>query len=194
MRKGFAQECRLTHGPSLMAIEKPESVSFHELVALRQFEILAHHLAYEFPKRCTRHPTQFQPGFGCVTEQCFDFGGAKIARVDRDDAMPGLEIVALLMEAIALPSDPDADFLGGKIDEIAYRMLLARGNHEVLGCLLLQHQPLHLDIIPCMSPIALGIEIAEMNALLKSKLDARQRARNLPRDERLAAKWRLMIE
>src|SRR5258708_12973069 len=123
MRKGFAQECRLTHGPSLMAIEKPESVSFHELVALRQFEILAHHLAYEFPKRCTRHPTQFQPGFGCVAEQCFDFGGAKIARVDRDDAMLGFDIVALLIHSIPLPSDPHADFLAPHIDEISYPML-----------------------------------------------------------------------
>src|SRR5258708_34867361 len=115
MRKGFAQECRLTHGPSLMAIEKPESVSFHELVALRQFEILAHHLAHEFPKRCTRHPTQFQPGFGCVAEQCFDFGGAKIARVDRDNAMPGLDIVALLIDPLSLPSYPDSHFLPATI-------------------------------------------------------------------------------
>src|SRR5260370_25417320 len=89
MRKGLPSECcRRMHGRSFMAIEKPESVSFDQLVALRQFQILAHHLAYEFPKRCTRHPTQFQPGFGCVAEQRFDFGGAKIARVDRDDAMP----------------------------------------------------------------------------------------------------------
>src|SRR6266481_791673 len=134
MRKDFAPECSLTHGASLMAIEKPESVLFDELVALCQFQILAHHLAHEFPKGCTRHPTQLQPGFRCVAEQCFDFGGAKIARVDRDDAMPGLDIVALLIDAVALPSDPDADFLRSKINEIAHRMLLTRGNHEVLRC------------------------------------------------------------
>src|SRR5258706_15176981 len=194
MRKGFAPECSLTHGPSLMAIKEPESVSFDELVAVRQFQILAHHLAHEFPKRCTRYPTQLQPGFGCIAEQCFDFGGTKIAWVDRDDAMSGLNIVALFIEAVALPSDPDADFLGGKIDEIAHGMLLTGGNHEVLRCILLQHQPLHLDIIPCMAPITFGTEIAEVNTFLKTKFDTGKRPRDLPRDERLAAEWRFMIE
>src|SRR6266446_4019440 len=194
MRKGFAPECSLTYGPSLMAIKEPESVSFDELVALRQFQILAHHLAHQLPKRCTRYPTQLQPGFRCVAEQCFDFGGTKIAWIDRDDALSGLNIVALFIEAVALPSDPDADFLGGKIDEVAHRMLLTCGNHEVLRFVLLQHQPLHLDIIPCMAPIALGAQIAEMNAFLKPKLDARKRARNLSGNERLAAKRRLVIE
>src|SRR5258707_8410247 len=57
----FTSECSLTHqGRSLMAIKEPESVSFDELVALRQFQILAHHLAHEFPKRCTRYPIQLQ--------------------------------------------------------------------------------------------------------------------------------------
>src|SRR5258708_12655057 len=194
MRKGFAPECSLTHGPSLMAIKEPESVPFDELVALRQFQILAHHLAHELPKRCTRYPTQLQPGFGCIAEQCFDFGGTKIAWVDRDDALSGLNIVALFIEAVALPSDPDADFLGGKIDEVAHRMLLTCGNHEVLRFVLLQHQPLHLNIIPCMAPIALGTEIAEMNAFLKTKLDAGKRARNLSGNECLAAEWRFMVE
>src|SRR6266403_436604 len=184
MRKGFARNVALpTQGRSLMAIEKTESVSFDELVALRQFQILAHHLAHEFPKGCTRHPTQLRPGFRRVAEQCFDLGGTKIARVDRDDAMSGLNIVALFIEAVALPSDPDADFLGGKIDEVAHRMLLTCGNHEVLRFVLLQHQPLHLDIIPCMAPIALGTEIAQMNAFLKPKLDAGKRPRDLSGNE-----------
>src|SRR5258707_537207 len=195
MRKGLPRNVAARmHGRSFMAIEKPESVSFDELVALRQFQILAHHLAHELPKRCTRYPIQLQPGFRCVADQRFDFGGTKIARVNRDDAMPGLDIVALLMEATALPSDPDADFLRCEIDEIAHGMLLTSGNNEVLRRCLLQHQPLHLDIIPCMVPIAFGTEIAEMNTLLKTKLDASKRPCDLPRDECLASEWRFMIE
>src|SRR2546421_12021711 len=45
-----------------------------------------------------------------------------------------------------------------------------------------------------MTPIAFGTEISEMNAFLKTKLDAGKRPRDLPCDERLAAEWRFMIE
>ena len=45
-----------------------------------------------------------------------------------------------------------------------------------------------------MAPIAQRIQIAEINLLLKTKLDARQSARNLSRDKRFAANGRFMIE
>src|SRR5258705_12652707 len=110
-------------------------------------------------------------------------------RIDGDDSLPGLDVVALLIDAVALPSNLDPDFLGSKIDELAHRVLFAGGDHIILRCLLLQYQPLHLDIVARMAPIALRSEVAEMHALLKSKLDARQRALDLAANKRLASEW-----
>ena len=51
----------------LMTVEKPEAVIFNEFIALRQFQILAHHLADQFAERRPRHPSQLAFGFQGVT-------------------------------------------------------------------------------------------------------------------------------
>ena len=51
---------------------------------------------------------------------------------------------------------------GGYVHELTNGMLLAGCDHEILWLLLLQHQPLHFDIILRMSPVAQRIEIAEI--------------------------------
>ena len=72
-------------------------------------------------------------------------------------------------------------------------MLPGRDN-KILGLLLLQHQPLHLNIIFGVAPVAQGVQIAEKQAILQAELDARQRARNFSGNEGLATTRRLVIE
>ncbi len=62
------------------------------------------------------------------------------------------------------------------------------------GLILLQHQPLHLDVVAGMAPVAQRVEVAEVKAILQSELDARQRAGDLAGDEGFAAHRRFVVE
>ncbi len=73
-------------------------------------------------------------------------------------------------------------------------MLLAGGDDVVLRLLLLEHEPLHLDVVAGVAPVALGVEVAEVEILLQADLDAGEAAGDLAGDEGLAAQGRLVIE
>src|SRR5207244_8514061 len=49
-------------------------------------------------------------------------------------------------------------------------------------------------VISRVTPVALGVEVAEVQAILHSELDAGEAARDLARNEGLAAYWRLVVE
>src|SRR3954467_10510246 len=51
-----------------------------------------------------------------------------------------------------------------------------------------------LDVVPGMAPVALGREIAEIERLLQSHLDAGDAARDLARDKGLTADRALVVE
>ena len=53
---------------------------------------------------------------------------------------------------------------------------------------------MHFHVILGVAPIAQRIHIAQIEAVLEVQLDARERPRDLARDEGLAAQWRLMVE
>src|SRR5437899_553615 len=73
-------------------------------------------------------------------------------------------------------------------------MALAGRQHVVVWLLLLQDQPHSFDIVARMSPVARGIEIAEVHSLLQAMLDRRHRARDLAGDESFAADRALVVE
>ena len=73
-----------------------------------------------------------------------------------------------------MPAAPYTGFAGGAIDELAYAVLLAGGDDVVLRLSLLQPQPLHLHVVAGVTPVTFGIEVAEVEAILKCQLDARQ--------------------
>ena len=56
-----------------------------------------------------------------------------------------------------------------KLTNSRTRVLLAGGDHEVFGLVLLQHQPLHLDIVARVAPVALCVEVAEIEAVLQAQ-------------------------
>ena len=53
--------------------------------------------------------------------------------------------------------------------EVAHRVLLAGGDDEILGLLLLQHQPLRSHVVAGVTPVAPRIEIAEIQSLLQTR-------------------------
>ncbi len=73
-------------------------------------------------------------------------------------------------------------------------MSLAGGQHIVVGIVLLQDTPHPIDKISRMSPISLCIEIANIELRLLAVMNGRHRARNLSRNEGLAACRPLVIE
>ena len=99
-----------------------------------------------------------------------------------------------LIHPLALPFNLHSQFIRGRIDKVPDTALDARGDDEVLGRLLLQHQPLHLNIVPGVSPVAPRIEIAEVQAVLQTQLDTGERAGDFAGDEGLTANRRLVIE
>ena len=96
--------------------------------------------------------------------------------------------------AAAPPRDASADDGEGLLDELPHRARLAGRDHVVVGRLLLQHQPHGFDIVARMAPVALGVEIADIELALPLGLDRGDRARDFARDEGLAADRALMIE
>src|SRR6185437_14242200 len=95
----------------------------------------------------------------------------------------GLAFPAQLVDALARPDQLAADFGESGLDEFAYRMHFAGGEHVVVGLRLLQHEPHALDVIPGVAPVALRVEIAEIEAILESEFDCGDGAGDLAGDE-----------
>ena len=138
------------------------ALSLAEGIAFGFLEILAHHLFDQFLEADARHPAELFACLGRVAEQGFDFGGAEVARVDGDPADAGGGIIAFFVDALPVPAQAEADGLGGVGDEVAHRVLAAGGDDEVFGLLLLEHQPLHFDIVAGVAPVAFGVEVAQV--------------------------------
>src|SRR3546814_2973535 len=79
-------------------------------------------------------------------------------------------------------------------DELAYRRRHSGRQYIVVRSVLLQHQPHAFDIFAGMAPIALGIEIADIEHILLTGFDGGNRTGDLARHECLAAQWAFMIE
>ena len=66
-----------------------------------------------------------------------------------------------------------ADFGKRQFDELAHRAGLAGRQHEIVGRIRLQ-DPVHaLDIVPRMAPVALGLEVAEIEPSLRGRVSMR---------------------
>src|SRR3546814_13685656 len=92
---------------------------------------------------------------------------SEIARVDLDDAAAALLAIALLVDAATLEAQVDASIGERPLDEGADVRRFARRKHIVVGRVLLQHPPHALDIFARMAPVALGVEISEIELVLQ---------------------------
>ena len=78
--------------------------------------------------------------------------------------------------------------------EIADAVRLAGGDHVIVRLILLQHQPHGPHVVARVAPVALGVEVAELERFGEAELDARDAVRHLARDELDAAQRALMVE
>ena len=176
-----------------------------ELIASGDFEVTSDHFGDEFFESGFRAPAELIESLGRIAEQGFDFGGPEIARVDFNDRLAGLQFDILVAgddfadgtgfaDSLTLPRDFDAEFVGGGIDEVAHRFLATGSNDEVVGFFLLQHQPLHFDVVAGMTPVTQRVQIAEIQAVLQPERDAGDGAGDFAGDESFAALRRFVIE
>ena len=73
------------NSPSFVIAHGFVAMTFDELVPFGGFEVFADHFGDEFVEGGFGGPAEFFLGFGGVTEEGFDFGGAEIPIVDSDD-------------------------------------------------------------------------------------------------------------
>ena len=78
-----------------------------------------------------------------------------------------LGIDADLVDAAAAPFDSGADLPECRLHELAHAVLLNGRNHKIFRFVLLQHQPLRIDVIARMSPVAFGIQVTDEEPFLK---------------------------
>lgn len=73
-------------------------------------------------------------------------------------------------------------------------MLLAGGDDEVFRGVLLEHQPLHFNVVAGVAPVAQGAEVAEVEAVLQAQGDACDGAGDLAGNEGFAAQGAFVVE
>src|SRR5262249_52729467 len=96
--------------------------------------------------------------------------------------------------AFALPYNFATGASKSFLDKLSYRVTFTGREHIIIWLGLLEHKPHTLDIIPCMAPVALSVEITEIKCCLRTMLDCGYRARDLAGDKGLTTRWAFMIE
>ena len=127
---------------------------------LGRLQIMAGHFADEFFKAGCWFPTETGFCLRRVPQQVFHFGWSEISGVDSDN-LSAVIIYTDLFNTLAMPLDFHVEFLSCKLNELPDRMLLAGCDDEIISFVLLQHHPLHFNIVPCMPPIAKGIQVSK---------------------------------
>src|SRR5215470_3766763 len=156
--------------------------------------IAVNHFRNQIDKARLVAPAEPLARFARIAEQNIDLGRTEIARIDFDQNLSGLGIDPDLVDAGAAPDDPAAHMAERALDKFTDRMFLAGGQHIVVGFVLLEHHPHAFHIVAGVAPIALGIQITEIDSVLQAKLDGGDRAGDLARHEGLAAGRAFVIE
>ena len=144
-------------------------------------------------------PAEFGAGLRRVAPEVDDVGGAVEVGGDLDEGLAD-EVVgaadadALLVLGFALPLEFDADIVEGELGKLADAVLHARGDDEVLGLAGLEDEPHTLDVVLGVAPVAQGVEVAEVEFVLKPLGDAGGGEGDLARDEGLATALALVVE
>ncbi len=101
---------------------------------------------------------------------------------------------AFLIHALAFKAQFNPQLSGGHFHKLAHGILHAGGNHEIFRLVLLQHHPLHPDVIFGMPPVTQRIHIAQVQARLQPLRDVGDRTRNFARDKGFAAARRFVVK
>src|SRR5690606_15490816 len=99
------------------------------------------HLSTHLPRTCIGGPAKLNPGLAGVPEKSFNFGRAKITRIDGYNYVPYFHCWCLVtcdclynsafIDAVALKGQSDSQFFRRPLDERSHRVLLAGCDNEV---------------------------------------------------------------
>ncbi len=87
-----------------------------------------------------------------------------------------------------------ADRREGQPHEIAHVMRAPGRDHEVVGSIVLQHQPHRANVIAGKTPITLRIEVAQPQLVRHTEFNSRNAVANFARDELFAPPRRFVVE
>mmetsp|Transcript_73672 Transcript_73672/g.146502 ORF Transcript_73672/g.146502 Transcript_73672/m.146502 type:complete len:324 (-) Transcript_73672:367-1338(-) len=177
-----------------MRYGEASTTSAGQIALLDQLDVCRDHLPAQLRHGDLGDPSELLLRFGRVANQQLHFRRSEVLRIDPDVHLVRLGVDTLLIDPLALPLDSDADAFERELDERTNRVRLARRHHEIIGSFLLKHHPHHLHIVACMPPIAFGIDVAHVEAILHAQLYASDGARHFARDEGGAAPRRLVVE
>src|SRR5919199_2585427 len=113
-------------------------------LALEQRAVGVDHEADQLLEARPRLPAEHPLGLLAVADQVVDLGGSLERLVHHDVIV-----------------DPHPGLVEGDVHALTNRVGLAGGDHEVLGVVLLEHEPHGLDVVLGIAPVALGVEVAE---------------------------------
>lgn len=78
--------------------------------------------------------------------------------------------------------------------EVPDRMDFTGGDHEVVGFLVLQHQPHRLDVISGKPPVSFRVEVSQQKLFLQAEFDPGRSACDFSCHEMFATTWRFVVE
>ena len=151
-----------------------------------------HHLN-EFLKRSAGHPTKFLLSQCRVADEQVHFGGTEELGIGANTYHAVL-VRSDGIDAFSRPGQVHADMGESERNHIAHAVR-ATGRHDVVaGYFLLEHAPLHLDVIACKTPVPLGIDVADPQALVKAVGDTSGGHGHLAGNEFQASARAFMVE
>ena len=192
--------------PLFVVVISAESMGFAKVVFSGFFQIFADHFSDHVFEGDLRGPAELFLCFGRVAQQGFHFCGAKVSGINRNNGLAGCWVPGIgcrvlgageygfFVYARTFPFNFHSQCPGRNIHKIPHRMLFARGNDKVFGLFLLEHEPLHLDIVFGMAPVAFGIQIPQIKAVLEPQGDAGQRPGDFAGDKGFPADRGFMVE
>ena len=114
--------------------------------------------------------------------------------VDFDNCLTVSFIFADFVNAFAFPFDFDSGTAERSFSEFTDSSGFVCGDNIIIRSVLLEHQPHCLDIIFRMSPVALGIQIAEFDIFLQAELDSCDSSGNFSCDKFQSSAFGFVIE
>lgn len=79
-------------------------------------------------------------------------------------------------------------------NEFPDSVTFSSGKHVIGRLIALDHEPHAFDVVTCVTPVSLGVEVAKIEAVLLSHLDADDGSRDFARHESVTAARRFVVE
>ena len=160
-------------------------------------QISLYHFLNKVVERGAELPSNLLLSLGGVTEEEVNLCGSEVTGIDLHKLaalIGGINSDLIDGSGLASPLDGDADDLEGLLDELTDGVGLSGSKDVVIGLVLLKHAPHTLDVVAGMAPIALGVDVAEVEALVNALVNAGDGGGDLTGDEGLATAGTLVVE